>query len=94
MLTKTSPDLSQSMHVLFFEKPGPLLSHLEQTSVRMTKCEGTGSITKNGVDFFSTDTKESSHNVPCKIACANCRSPLFDEVSVALRVTYLDQSGG
>ena len=47
----------------------------------MTKCEGTGSITKNGVDFFSTDTKDSSHNVPCKIACANCRSPMFDEVS-------------
>lgn len=46
----------------------------------MTKCEGTGSITKNGVDFFSTDTRDSTHNVPCKIACANCRSPMFDEV--------------
>ena len=54
--------------------------HSRQTSVRMVKCEGSGSATGDGLDFFNTEKKASVHYVPCKIACANCRSPLFDEV--------------
>ena len=46
----------------------------------MVKCEGSGSATGDGLDFFNTEKKASVHYVPCKIACANCRSPLFDEV--------------
>ncbi|KAK9894694.1 hypothetical protein P389DRAFT_100129 [Cystobasidium minutum MCA 4210] len=50
-----------------------------KTSVRMTKCEGQGSSKKDSIDFFSSDKRTSVHNVPCKVACDNCRSPLFDE---------------
>ncbi|CAO1624827.1 unnamed protein product [Parajaminaea phylloscopi] len=31
------------------------------------------------VDFFSTQTKTGEHNVPTKVSCRQCRSPLFDE---------------
>ncbi|CAO1614370.1 unnamed protein product [Jaminaea pallidilutea] len=31
------------------------------------------------LSFFSTHTKYSEHLVPCKIACAQCHSPLMDE---------------
>ena len=51
----------------------------------MVKCEGSGSATGDGLDFFNTEKKASVHYVPCKIACANCRSPLFDEVRTNLR---------
>jgi len=50
-----------------------------KTSVRMTKCESSGGEGTNAVDFFSTEQKTSVHYVPCKVACNNCRSPMFDE---------------
>ncbi|KAH7925815.1 hypothetical protein BV22DRAFT_1010427, partial [Leucogyrophana mollusca] len=28
---------------------------------------------------FSTQTRKAAHNVPCKVSCNTCRSPLFDE---------------
>lgn len=31
------------------------------------------------LDFFSTQQRDSEHNVPCKLSCRQCRSPLFDE---------------
>ncbi|KAH9856507.1 Mss4-like protein [Lenzites betulinus] len=29
--------------------------------------------------FFSSHRRESVHDVPCKVSCNHCRSPLFDE---------------
>lgn len=51
-----------------------------QTSVRMTRCGNEGAPKDSAIDFFTTEKKNSTHYVPCKIACANCRSPMFDEV--------------
>lgn len=45
-----------------------------KTSVRMHKgCDPTY------LDFYSTHRKHSEHDVPCKVSCRNCRSPLMDE---------------
>lgn len=46
----------------------------------MVKCENSGGKGDSAVDFFSTEKKTSVHFVPCKVACENCRAPLFDEV--------------
>ncbi|KAI9060986.1 hypothetical protein FKP32DRAFT_1654854 [Trametes sanguinea] len=44
-----------------------------KTSVRMVKNE------KNSLHFFSTQRREGVHDVPCKVSCNQCRSPIFDE---------------
>ncbi|GAA95032.1 hypothetical protein E5Q_01687 [Mixia osmundae IAM 14324] len=44
-----------------------------KAAVRLSKNEG------ESLDFFSTEKKKSIHYVPCKVACTNCRSPMFDE---------------
>ncbi|CAO1622022.1 unnamed protein product [Sympodiomycopsis kandeliae] len=45
-----------------------------KTSVRMHKgCDPTF------LDFYSTHRKHSEHDVPVKVSCTRCRSPLMDE---------------
>ncbi|EIM91012.1 uncharacterized protein STEHIDRAFT_49041 [Stereum hirsutum FP-91666 SS1] len=44
-----------------------------KTSIRLVKNE------EDHLHFFSTEKRTSGHDVPCKVSCDNCRSPLFDE---------------
>ncbi|KAI0671554.1 Mss4-like protein [Trametes maxima] len=44
-----------------------------KTSVRMVKNQ------ENSLHFFSTQRRRGLHDVPCKVSCDQCRSPLFDE---------------
>ncbi|TFK81926.1 hypothetical protein K466DRAFT_501264 [Polyporus arcularius HHB13444] len=44
-----------------------------KTSVRMVKN------VNNSLHFFSTQRRKGVHDVPCKVSCDECRSPIFDE---------------
>ncbi|TFY80661.1 hypothetical protein EWM64_g3354 [Hericium alpestre] len=44
-----------------------------KTSVRLVKNDN------DSLHFYSTETRTSTHYVPCKVSCDNCRAPLFDE---------------
>lgn len=44
-----------------------------KTSCRMVQNK------ENALHFFSTETIDDTHHVPCKVSCNRCRAPLFDE---------------
>ncbi|EJF64593.1 hypothetical protein DICSQDRAFT_144357 [Dichomitus squalens LYAD-421 SS1] len=44
-----------------------------KTSVRMISNKN------DSLHFFSTQRRQGIHDVPCKVSCNECRSPMFDE---------------
>lgn len=48
-------------------------SYPSQTSVRLRRNKD------DSLHFFSTEAIAGEHNVPCKVSCNVCRSPLLDE---------------